>query len=605
VYCNNTLMSDQQRTAIGCSPEMIAAGDTVDMLIGRRNIEGGPRQFGYEHTSYFAVAGVKGDLNDAWTYDVYGSFYDTNGFNTNKNYVSIARTSLGVNGCQVDPSGTVDTSCVPYNIWQDGGVTREATDYISTYGLADGSAGQEVLSASVTGDLSEYGLQLPTAERGVSVALGADYRADSYSYLPDQNLGSGDLSGSGGASPTIDAKTHVMEYYAELLVPLVQGVTFAQDLLFEAGYRYSDYQLAGGVDTYKLGLQWAPVDDIRLRGSFNHAIRAPSLIELYVGQTVTNTSTFSSDPCSGPIPIASLEECQRTGVTPAQYGLIPNCPSNQCAVLTGGNPELQPEEADTVTIGFTLTPSFMPGFTMSVDWYEIEIEGIVGNIPLTVTFEGCLDGTNLAYCDDVVRTPFGSLFGDTIDGGGYIVGTNANVSEATFSGVDIQGSYQFEVGSWGSMVGYLNAAYVLDTETSVLPGDPFYDCAGLYGNTCGPALPDWRSTLGLDWMIMESVTVGLAWRYLSSVEHEQNSDDPELQGTAVDFGGTLDSMNYFDVSARWAINEQYDLRFGINNVLDEDPPLVDTLWSGPGVPNTWGPYDTLGRQVFLGLNAKF
>ncbi len=247
----------------------------------------------------------------------------------------------------------------------------------ATYGLASGSAGQQVLSASVTGDLGSYGMQLPTAKEALGVAFGAEYRTDSYSYLPDEALGSGDLSGSGGASPTIDADTHVMEYFGELRVPLVQGVTGAQDLVFEAGYRYSDYELSGGANTYKLGLQWAPIDDVRFRASFNHAIRSPSLIELYVGQTVTNTSSFSTDPCAGPTPTASLAECERTGVTAAQYnsGSIAPCPSSQCAVLTGGNPELKPEEADTCTVGFTLNPSMLPGFTMSLDWYEIKITG--------------------------------------------------------------------------------------------------------------------------------------------------------------------------------------------------------------------------------------
>jgi len=605
VYCNNSLMSDQQRTTIGCTPEMIDAGDTVDMLIGRRNIEGGPRQFGYDHTSYFGVAGVKGDINDAWSYDVYGSYYDVSGFNSNENYISLSRSRDGLNGCQANAAGDLIPGCVPYNIWQEGGVTREATDYIATFGLADGSAGQEILSASVTGDLGEYGLQLPSAEQSISVALGTEYRADSYSYLPDEALGSGDLSGSGGASPTIDADTYVMEYFAELRVPLLQGMTGAQDLVFEGGYRYSDYELAGGVDTYKLGLQWAPVDDIRLRASFNHAIRAPSLIELYVPQTVTNTSDYG-DPCAGDTPDATEEECERTGVTPEQYGNITDCPSSQCAVLTGGNPELMPEEADTITVGFTLNPSFLPGFTMSVDWYEITIEDIIGSIPLDVSLQGCLDGTQPGYCSNIVRTPFGTLFGDTIEGGGYIVGTNANVAEATFSGVDIQGSYQFDVGSMGSMVASLNGVYVLDTKTIPLPGEPEYDCAGLYGQVCGPAIPEWRHSMRLDWMLLANVTVGLQWRYVGSVEHERNSGEPTIgSSTRVNFGGELDAMNYFDLSTSWNITEQYSLRAGINNILDEDPPLVDTRWSGPGTPNTYGPYDTLGMEVFVGLNVKF
>lgn len=606
VFCNNPLMSDQQRAAIGCTGAMIAAGDTVNMLIGRRNIEGGPREFEYEHTNYRAMAGVRGDINDAWSYDAYGSYYDTDLFNNNEGYISIQRARLALNNCQqsADPTDQA-AGCVPYNIWSDGGVTEEATDYLFAYGLANGTATQTVGSANITGDLGVYGVTLPTARNGVGIAFGAEYREDTFGFLPDQSLGSGDLSGAGGASPTIDAETSVKEAFVEFRVPLVQGVTGAEDLVFETGYRYSDYELSGGVDTYKFGLQWEPVESIRVRGSFNHAIRAPSLIELFRPQLVTNTSIFSVDPCAGPSPTASLEDCQRTGVTPAQYGSIPQCPSAQCSTLAGGNPLVEPEVADTLTLGFTLTPTALPDFTMSVDWYEIEVEEIIGTIPLNTLFNGCLNGTNAEYCSSVVRTSFGTLFGDTIAGGGYVVGTSANVAKATFTGVDAQGSYRFDIGNLGSLVATLNAVYIIGTKTLPLEGELEYDCAGLYGNQCGPATPDWRHSLRLSWLFPADIQASLQWRYIDSVTHEQNTSDPALDGPDVSFGGELSSRSYFDLAATWDVSEQYSLRIGINNLLDKDPPLVDTSWSGPGTPNTWGPYDTLGRQVFIAGTATF
>lgn len=605
VFCNNPLMSAQQRTAIGCTAQMITDGDTVDMLIGRRNVEGGPRMFGQDHTNYRAMVGIKGDINETWSYDVYGSYYDTDLFNSNEGYISIARSRAGLNGCLADGDGTLVPGCVPYNIWTEGGVTQAATDYIFAYGLANGSAGQEIASASMTGDLGNYGMQLPSAEEGVGVAFGAEYRIDRFAFLPDQTLGSGDLSGSGGASPTIDSDTNVTEMFVEFRVPLVQGKTGARDLTFETGYRYSDYELSGGVDTYKFGLQWSPVEDVRLRASFNHAIRAPSLIELFNPQTVTNTSIFSVDPCAGASPTATLAQCQRTGMTAAQYGFTPQCPAAQCSVLLGGNENLDPEVADTMSVGFTLTPSALPDFSLSVDWYEIEVEDIIASIPLNTSFDGCLNGTNLAYCANVVRTPFGTLFGDTIAGGGFIVGTNANVAMATFAGVDIQGSYRFDIGRFGSLAATLNAVKIMDTKTLPLPGEHEYDCAGLYGNFCGPAVPDWRHTLRLSWQSPMDIQASLQWRYISSVTHEGNTDDPTLGGFPVVLGGKLGARSYLDLTGTWDISEQYTVRVGINNVLDQDPPLVDTDISGPGTPNTWGPYDTLGRQVFFALTGRF
>jgi iron complex outermembrane receptor protein len=392
----------------------------------------------------------------------------------------------------------------------------------------------------------------------------------------------------------------------------VQGVTGAQDLVFETGYRYSDYELSGGVDTYKFGLQWAPVESIRLRGSFNHAIRAPSLIELFNPQSVTNTSVFSVDPCAGANPTLSLADCQRTGVTPAQYGNITQCPAAQCAVLTGGNPLVEPEIADTITFGFTYNPTALPDLTVSLDWYEIEVEDIIGNIPLNTIFNGCASGSNPEYCSSVVRSSFGGLFGQTIAGGGYIVGTNANVAKATFQGIDAQGSYRFDIGSLGSLVTSLNAVYVIDTTTLPLEGELEYDCAGKYGNQCGPAVPDLRSSLRFSWLFPGDFSASLQWRYVDSVIHEQNSHEQALRvrrpnGAVefVEFGGELSSRSYFDLAGTWDITDQYNVRLGINNLFDKDPPLVDTGWSGPGTPNTWGPYDTLGRNVFFAVTGKF
>lgn len=619
VSCNNALLSAQQQTALGCTPAMISAGTAVDVEIGRRNVEGGPRMFGYEHTNYRAVLGIKGDINDAWTYDSYGSYYYTTLYNTNENYVSMSRAQNALNNCRDASSGAVIAGCVPWNIWTEGGVTAEAADYVSTYGVSNGTSSQKILSAGVTGDLGTYGIQLPTAGDGVRVAFGVEYRDDAFAFLPDEALGSGDLSGSGGASPTIDESTSVNELYAEVRVPLVQDKAFAQDLLFEAGYRYSDYDLSGGANTYRFGLQWAPIRDVRLRASFNHAIRAASLIELFNPQSVTNTSDVSVDPCAPTIvnnvlvPAArSLTDCQRTGVTAAQYGnggttnFIPQCVSNQCSVLTGGNPMLEPEEADTISIGVTLTPGFLPNFNLSIDWYQIKMDGLVGNIPLDIVLAGCLDGSTPLYCGMVVRSAQGSIAGNSLATRGYISGTNANIAEGTFTGIDIQGTYRFDIGRFGSLQAELNAVYLDKTTTIPLPGEHEYNCAGLYGNTCDQAIPDWRHTLRMSWKLPTiPLQVSAQWRYLSSVTNEQNTSDPTLSGDPVVFGGTLGSRSYLDLTGTWDIKDKLTVRLGVNNIFDKDPPLVDTVWSGPGTPNTWGPYDTLGRQIFMSMSAKF
>lgn len=602
VSCTNPMMTLAQRTAIGCTAAMIAANASIDMLIGRRNVEGGPRQFLHDHKNYRGVVGVKGDINEAWNYDAYVSHYDTSLYNTNRNYLSITKTRSAINGCVDGAPG-----CVPYNIWTTGAVTSAATDYIATFGIANGVATQSIFSASVSGDLGTYGAKLPSANEGVAVAVGAEYRKDKYFYEADANLGSGDLSGSGGASPSVDASTNVKELFAEVRVPLVQGRTGVQNLTFEAGYRFSDYELSGGADTYKAGLQWTPVEALRFRASYQKAIRAPSLIELFVPQTVTNTSDFAFDPCAGPTPTASLVNCQRTGVTAAQYRNIPQCIADQCAVLTGGNPGLKPEEAETISFGLTIAPKAWKGFTASFDWYQIKVNDIVGNIPLEITFDKCLDGSRPEYCQFVRRaTGSGILFGTNLATGGYIVGTNQNVSVSTFEGVDIQVGYRFEIGRFGSLAASFNGVYMLKNSSIPLAGELEYDCAGLYGNTCGSAIPDYRHTMRVTWDTPSNIDLSLQWRYIGSVGNERNSSDPTLGVPAdVVFAAELGARSYLDLSGIWNVNKTLSVNLGVSNMFDQDPPLVSTTFSGPGTPNTWGPYDTMGRQIFFGVTAKF
>ena len=161
------------------------------------------------------------------------------------------------------------------------------------------------------------------------------------------------------------------------------------------------------------------------------------------------------------------------------------------------------------------------------------------------------------------------------------------------------------VGNLGSIVASLNAVYIVDTKTLPIAGAVEYDCAGLYGNQCGAAIPDWRHSMRLSWLFPGDIQASLQWRYIDSVTHEQNSNEPALQGDPVDFGGRLSSRSYFDLAGTWDITDQYSVRLGINNLMDKDPPLVDTQWSGPGTPNTFGPYDTLGRLVFFAVTGKF
>jgi len=177
----------------------------------------------------------------------------------------------------------------------------------------------------------------------------------------------------------VGLEQHTHEEFAELRVPLVQDKPFAKDLLFDTGFRHSDYSYAAApstiTNTYKFEVQYAPIGDYRLRLSYDKAIRAPSVVELYNPQLVGGIQ-FGNDPCAPPITY-SLIQCERTGVTAAQYnsGSVPQGAAGQLSELAGGNPDLKPEQAETYTVGLNFAPRQIPNFTGSIDYFHIACEG--------------------------------------------------------------------------------------------------------------------------------------------------------------------------------------------------------------------------------------
>ena len=613
INCNNPFLSAQQQGVFGCSAADIASGASKDLIIGRRNIEGGGRDTFYEHTNYYGVFGAKGTIADSWKYDVYGSYYRTTFNEAKQNYLAISRIQNALRVVQ-GPNGPVCISgggCVPYNIFRDGGVTQAALAYLDITGTARGVTSERIFEASVTGDLGDYGVKSPWAQDGVGVAFGYHNRRDQLGYAPDSaNLG-GDLSGAGGANVTIDESVKVSEFFGETRIPIAQDMTFIDDLTAELSGRISNYSPGDTAKTYKLGLAWSPTGDIRFRGAYQKAIRAPSLIELFTPNTVTNTSQVSDDPCSqSSTAPATLEQCLRTGITAAQYRNVANCPAGQCAVLSGGNAALTPETAKTFTVGFSATPRFIRGFTASVDYYRISLKDVVGSIPLGVILQRCLTTGNPDFCSQIRRAQNGTLFGTTIGAGGYINGTNVNIGAKKFSGVDFQAGYNLPLEDIGlDNAGKLSfnfaGTYLTKVSTVPLPGDPAYDCSGLFGSQCETVNPHWRHTARATWSTPWDVTASLAWRYFGGATLETDTNEPTIGRNATTaFNHRLPTRSYFDLSAQWHVNDMFALRGGINNVFDKDPPLVNNRLSGTGLPNTYPTYDVLGRKFFIGVTAK-
>jgi outer membrane receptor protein involved in Fe transport len=598
--------------------------NNTTLLIGRRNVEGGNRLSNIEHTDFHEVIGVKGKINDAWDYD--GSFQYSfvnapvstfNFFDSNK-----ITNSLNVTGTAAAPVCTAGPPCVPYNIFSLGGVTQAAINYLDTPSQAQGQVIHTVANINFTGDLGKYGVQSPTASTGLKINIGGEYRDVKSSALPDAEAQSGNLSGSGGAALPVSGGVISREGFIEARMPLVEDKPFAEALDVETGYRYSSYNLGFSTNTYKFGVDWSPVHDVRLRGSFARAVRAPNVVELFSLSAVGLDGTYNSDPCAGAAPRFSAAACARTGVTAAQYGHVESNPASQYNGLIGGNPDLKAETALTTSFGIGYTPSFIPGFRAQIDYYNIKIEGVIQPLGAANVLNQCL--TNGLLCGNIQRDALGSLF---LLPTGFVTDPLVNNGSLQERGVDIDLSYSFDIGSLGKIHTALIGTYINKYEVEPIANTPSsaYDCVGFYGATCssfatGAGIPvfRWRNTLRTTWSTPWSgLDVSLAWRYFSAVKTEQLSGNPNLTaspGTIANGGisstdAFISSYSYIDLTAAVKLGEKVTLRLGVNNLFDKNPPIIGSS-TLPGPPagngNTFPQaYDSLGRFIFGEFTAQF
>jgi outer membrane receptor protein involved in Fe transport len=400
----------------------------------------------------------------------------------------------------------------------------------------------------------------------------------------------------------------VSEYWGELRAPLIQDKAFAKDLIFDTGFRHSNYTYSGGVNTYKFELQYAPIRDIRFRGTYQKAIRAPSIIELFNPQLVGQI-IFGTDPCAGPTPTATPAQCAAQGVTAAQYGHIPQCVAGQCSQLTGGNPELAPEESKSWTAGFTFTPQALPTLSGSLDYFHIAIDGEVGVIPARVIMSDCLASLT-TYCDQIVRQPnTGSLTGNAVATGGYIKQTDVNTGAALASGVDAQLAYKLGLpANLGGLLFALNGTYVQHFEATPIPGAHTYDCGGYFGFTCQTVNPRWRHIARATWQAPIDLDFAVTWRYIGPVSQDNNAPDETLHfatyGAYSYQPAHIGSYNYIDLALTYHVLKNLEIRGGVNNVTDKDPPVVPVTIQ-PGGANAYSAYDQLGRELFVAFTAHF
>ena len=631
INCSNPLLSAQEKQWL-CTDAGLSSSATANVVFFKRAVESGNREDNIRHTDYRIVVGARGKLIDDFYYDISLQRGEAmlnehfTGVLSQTNLQQALLATTGTNGSPVctDPSG----GCVPANIFKVGGLTPAQLAFLDISAQEQGSTVQEIGSANVSGDLTPYGIVSPLANEGVGVAAGLEYRRESLNFQPDEEYQTGAL---GSPTPPVSGRFNVRDYFGELQVPLVQNHPFVKLLQLDTSYRLSDYLIDGRgsslmTHAYKFGVRYAPTRDIAIRGSWNRAVRAPDINELFFPRSVGGVN--GSDPCAGPVNPATgvvsggatLAQCERTGVTAAQYGTIAQCPAGLCNGLAGGNRSLQAESAITRQLGVVLTPRFAPGFAATVDYYQITISKEIGTVGFGTVMTECV--TTGQFCNAIHRSAAGELFGTP---SAYVSGTNINVGYVKETGVDFSFAYHRNLSAWGlPHAGRIAANFAgtyLDTfEVQSAPGIPSYDCAGLYGLTCGFPRPRWRHTMRVTWFApsgsrLKGLAASLRWRYIGSVGLDKNKTGTILaQGQPDLVDAVLGSRQYVDMTLTYQLKkEDVQIRLGVNNLLDRNPPLTSTVgpngFANPqffGDANTYPVlYDALGRVIFLGLTANF
>ncbi|MCK0071151.1 TonB-dependent receptor domain-containing protein [Kordiimonas laminariae] len=481
--------------------------------------------------------------------------------------------------------------CVPTSIFGSNAINQDAADFIYQRTLSDIAIEQQVVSAVISGDTSDF-FTLPAG--AISTAFGFEYRRETSSFEPDA-ADRDDLIFGGGTQPT-SGRYSVTEGFAEILIPIFADLPFAKELSVEGAYRYSDYSVGGdanqsfSTDTYRVALTWRPIDELLLRGGYSRAVRAPNIGELFDPQQVA--FFFPDDPCDADFIDSGSEfraaNCAALGI-PEGFD-DPN--TARFEGISGGNPGLQPETADTYTAGFVWTPEYIPGLSIAADYYRINLSNAIGSITAQNIVDRCVDAPSLnnQFCELQSRDP-------NTNGLNSITQVTQNIAALKTSGIDFEATYAFDLpGEWGSIRSRLIANYIIDRDNFEF--QEFPDESTQIRGTLG--IPKYNVNLSTTWSYEEfgftyqvryqdsQLVGGLSFEEIERFAANNNG------GQFADPFETGDAFIH-DISASWQVRENFGINAGVNNLFNRKPFLAAV--------NT--PVTSVGRFFYIGFNSRF
>ena len=557
----------------------------------------GPRVQENNYDMQQLTAGARGRLAGEWDFDVYAQYGASSQWKHQTGNVSRSK----VEELTFAPDGGA-SACGGFSPFGLDSVLPDCAEYIAVDAGIHADVRQLIAEASARG----APLTLPAGE--LRLAIGAQYRSDEYQYRADQALKTfyGDSPDIVGieAADDIDGDDHNIDVYVEAAIPLLAGLPGVESLETVLGFRHSDYESAGGVDAWKAEMLYQPVTTVRLRTSYQHAVRVPSIFELFLPGTAGLGEFDSGEPCStesdqrqGPDRALVEALCIAQGM-PAE--VLADYSAYSILTTISGNPDLDPEKADTLTAGIVVRPasasSWLADLQFTIDWYRIEIDDSVTFTDAVGSVSNCFDPVlNPGYSAD---NYWCTLFGRDPHTGEIVnaVDTFRNLATSMTSGVDFQLDWRVPIGPGqlgvGWYVGWLDEFEIRTTNQA--PAEHF---AGTVGGFAG-SYPEWKWLMDLRYSWHE-LECGMAWRYVgSTIDNARFFETPDVVA--------VPHKDYFDIDAGYTFENGWvhnlTIRAGIENLTDEPPPIIPN-WS---LANTDpSQFDVLGRRYYVTLALRF
>ena len=592
-----------RNSALDPANGVVGFGGEPGVYMFRDNFDLGTLDHDVTRDTFRAVLAAEGAITDWLDYGVsytWGTTVSDQIYRTRNNERWLAGIDVVDNGsgpeCRDNTGGETWAAgtCVPVNVFGDGAMSQAAIDWVMVNMYNNETITQNVLTAYLSGTTG--GFELPGGP--IAYVIGAEYREEESEFdfddyaqttsAPEDLFWNGQGADSKGGF-------NVSEAFAEISLPILRDMPFAEDLTLDAAYRISNYSSIGDTDTWKVGLRYSPTDWLMLRGTMATAVRAPNITELFLPQQITFGNTGATDPCDAdnvndgtPLRVTNCINAFAALGVPYDPNTWQNTTSTTIPGLTGGNPNLQPEEAETITYGFVLEPSFLPGLSIAVDYWDIELTNAVQFLTVGAIAGFCYDFAQPnQYCNLITRTS-GGVPQYAIPPGGISDFSSGAVNVASFvtSGYDFSIRYRWDpadlgLDNIGRFMFALNATNLQTWEFQDSALSPADDQQGEPGN------PDWQAVFDATWML-GGFTVNYGYNWFSETERLGNVPAGYENWSA---------RSVHDIYVAYDFMERYRIYGGVNNFTEQEPDRASVRAPYP--------VNEIGRTFYVGARATF